>query len=152
MPETREKVRDSPVSGSAALRLHVLAAVAGVAVEVVFDAVDLYLSVRLSVIIGSVEKYITDTAWQNGWVKPVSPLKERAESVGIVGAGPAGLAAAEQLRDRIPGIVVTKQGTVLAYCEARKQQGGDWGPIDVMMRRSTDGGKTWGPMRVIAFA
>ena len=39
---------------------------------------------------------------------------------------------------RIPGIVVTKQGTVLAYCEARKKRGGDWGPIDVMMRRSTE--------------
>mgnify|MGYP001815509841 CR=1 FL=1 len=53
-----------------------------------------------TVTIGSVEKYITDTAWQNGWVKPVSPLKERAESVGVVGAGPAGLAAAEELRKR----------------------------------------------------
>ena len=44
---------------------------------------------------------------------------------------------------RIPGIVVTKKGTVLAYCEARKSDRGDWGPIDVLMRRSTDGGKTW---------
>jgi hypothetical protein len=46
---------------------------------------------------------------------------------------------------RIPGIVVTKQGSVLAYCEARKSDSGDWGPIDVLLRRSTDGGKTWGP-------
>ncbi len=44
---------------------------------------------------------------------------------------------------RIPGIVVTTKGTVLAYCEARKSDRGDWGPIDVLMRRSTDGGKTW---------
>lgn len=51
-----------------------------------------------TVTIGSVESYITDTAFENGWVKPVSPLNERAESVGIVGAGPAGLAAAEELR------------------------------------------------------
>ena len=51
-----------------------------------------------SVTIGSVEKYITDTAWENGWVKPVAPPSERAESVGIIGAGPAGMAAAEQLR------------------------------------------------------
>ena len=50
---------------------------------------------------------------------------------------------------RIPGIVVTKQGTVLAYCEARKSDRGDWGPIDVLMRRSTDGGKTWGPRQKI---
>ncbi|WP_366555969.1 NAD(P)-dependent oxidoreductase [Aquibaculum sediminis] len=51
-----------------------------------------------TVTIGSVEKYITDTAWERGWVKPVSPPRERDQSVGIVGAGPAGLAAAEQLR------------------------------------------------------
>ena len=43
---------------------------------------------------------------------------------------------------RIPGIVVTAGGTVLAYCEARKGDSGDWGIIDVMLRRSTDGGKT----------
>lgn len=43
---------------------------------------------------------------------------------------------------RIPGIVVTAKGTVLAYCEARKK-GGDWDAIDIMLRRSTDGGKTW---------
>ena len=51
-----------------------------------------------TVTIGSVERYINDTAWEKGWVKPVAPLGERAESVGIVGAGPAGLAAAEELR------------------------------------------------------
>lgn len=51
-----------------------------------------------SVTIGAVERFITDTAFERGWVKPVRPLRERAESVGIVGAGPAGLAAAEQLR------------------------------------------------------
>jgi len=53
-----------------------------------------------SVTIGSVEKYITDTAWENGWVKPPTPLRERPETVGIIGAGPGGLAAAEQLRRR----------------------------------------------------
>ena len=46
---------------------------------------------------------------------------------------------------RIPGIVVTNKGTVLAYCEARKSSGNDWDQIDVMLRRSTDGGKTWEP-------
>ena len=51
-----------------------------------------------SVTIGAVEKYITDTAWQNGWVKPPKPVRERAESIGIIGAGPAGMAAAERLR------------------------------------------------------
>ena len=51
-----------------------------------------------TVTIGSVEKYITDTAWENGWVVPATPLVERAESVGIIGAGPGGLAAADHLR------------------------------------------------------
>ncbi len=51
-----------------------------------------------TVTIGAVEKYITDTAWENGWVKPIKPMAERAESVGIIGAGPGGLAAADVLR------------------------------------------------------
>ncbi len=51
-----------------------------------------------TVTIGAIEKYITDTAWARGWVKPAKPRRERAQSVGIVGAGPAGLAAAEELR------------------------------------------------------
>ncbi|UWQ24682.1 NAD(P)-dependent oxidoreductase [Leisingera aquaemixtae] len=58
-----------------------------------------------TVTIGSVEKYITDTAWENGWVKPAAPLAERSESVGIIGAGPGGLAAADMLRQA--GIQVT---------------------------------------------
>jgi sialidase-1 len=44
---------------------------------------------------------------------------------------------------RIPGIVVTVKGTVLAYCEARKHSGLDWDDIEILLRRSTDGGKTW---------
>src|SRR6266850_4887716 len=71
-----------------------------------------------SVTIGAVEKFITDTAWNQGWVKPIQPRRERAESVGVVGAGPAGLAAAEQLRrkgyqvtiydryDRVGGLLI----------------------------------------------
>ncbi len=51
-----------------------------------------------TVTIGSVEKYINDTAWEKGWVKPISLKHEKDQSVGIIGAGPAGLAAAEQLR------------------------------------------------------
>ena len=53
-----------------------------------------------SVTIGAVEKFITDTAWDRGWVKPPTPLRELDRSIGIVGAGPAGLAAAERLRTR----------------------------------------------------
>ena len=51
-----------------------------------------------TVTIGSVEKYITDTAWEKGWVKPINIQREMKESVGIIGAGPAGLACAEELR------------------------------------------------------
>ncbi|MBN8842557.1 MAG: NAD(P)-dependent oxidoreductase [Sphingomonadales bacterium] len=51
-----------------------------------------------AVTIGSVEKYITDTAWAEGWVEPVQPGKPTGQSVGIIGAGPAGLTAAEYLR------------------------------------------------------
>ena len=76
---------------------------------------------------------------------------------------PAALLAAEPVRIdlfesgsggyalyRIPGIVVTAKGTLLAYAEARKSDRGDWGPIDIMLRRSTDGGKTWSPQQMIA--
>ncbi len=51
-----------------------------------------------TVTIGSMEKYITDNAWEQGWVKPIDVKHEKDQSVGIIGAGPAGLAAAEQLR------------------------------------------------------
>ncbi len=51
-----------------------------------------------TVTIGSMEKYITDNAWEKGWVKPIEVKYEKDQSVGIIGAGPAGLAAAEQLR------------------------------------------------------
>jgi glutamate synthase (NADPH) small chain len=51
-----------------------------------------------TVTIGSVEKYITDNAWEQGWIKPIKIKNEKNQSVGIIGAGPAGLAAAEQLR------------------------------------------------------
>ena len=72
-----------------------------------------------TVTIGSVEKYITDTAWEEGWVKPIRPMEERAESVGIIGAGPGGLAAADVLRRR--GVQVTvydrydRAGGLLTY-------------------------------------
>tara|TARA_B100001123_G_scaffold425667_1_gene538816 strand:+ start:139 stop:1578 length:1440 start_codon:yes stop_codon:yes gene_type:complete len=51
-----------------------------------------------TVTIGSVEKYITENAWEEGWIKPIKIKNEKQQSVGIIGAGPAGLAAAEQLR------------------------------------------------------
>ncbi|MEM9433419.1 MAG: NAD(P)-dependent oxidoreductase [Pseudomonadota bacterium] len=72
-----------------------------------------------TVTIGSVEKYITDTAWENGWVQPAAPSQERVESVGIIGAGPGGLAAADVLRRQ--GVQVTvyeradRAGGLLTY-------------------------------------
>lgn len=58
-----------------------------------------------TVTIGAVEQYITETAWAEGWIKPIVPAHERAQSVGVIGAGPAGLAAAEELRRQ--GVQVT---------------------------------------------
>lgn len=72
-----------------------------------------------TVTIGSVERYITDTAWENGWVKPANPSIERAESVGIIGAGPGGLAAADRLRRQGVQVVVydryDRAGGLLTY-------------------------------------
>jgi glutamate synthase (NADPH) small chain len=51
-----------------------------------------------TVTIGAVEKYISDTAWERGWVRPLVPTRQRRQSVGVIGAGPAGLACAEELR------------------------------------------------------
>ena len=71
-----------------------------------------------SVTIGAVERHITDTAWIEGWVKPLRPRAERPQSVGVIGAGPGGLAAAEMLRakgyqvhvydrhDRVGGLMI----------------------------------------------
>ena len=51
-----------------------------------------------TVTIGSIEKHISDTAWEKGWVKPIVVKKELKQSIGIIGAGPAGMACAEELR------------------------------------------------------
>ena len=51
---------------------------------------------------------------------------------------------------RIPALLMTPKGTILFVCEARKNSGSDHGDIDLVLRRSEDGGKTWSPLRVIA--
>ncbi len=98
-----------------------------------------------TVTIGAVEKYITDTAWDKGWVKPNAPTAERSESVGIIGAGPGGLAAADMLRKA--GVQVTvydrydRAGGLLTYgIPGFKLE------KDVVMRRNqllADGGVTF---------
>jgi|TARA_B100001540_G_scaffold180378_1_gene159091 glutamate synthase (NADPH/NADH) small chain len=53
-----------------------------------------------TVTIGSIEKYITETAWQKGWIKPIEVNEELTQSIGIIGSGPAGLACGEELRKK----------------------------------------------------
>ena len=72
-----------------------------------------------TVTIGAIEKYITDTAWERGWAKAILPALERVETVGIIGAGPGGLATADRLRRA--GVQVTiydrydRAGGLLTY-------------------------------------
>lgn len=75
---------------------------------------------------------------------PASAAEPMPEKIDLFTAGQDGYALY-----RIPGIVVTAKGTVLAYCEARRTGKSDWDAIDIMMRRSTDGGKTWAPRQQI---
>ena len=72
-----------------------------------------------SVTIGAVEKHITEIAFENGWVKPIAPREEKEHSVGIIGAGPAGLAAADLLRRKGYEVVIydryDRAGGLLIY-------------------------------------
>src|SRR5438874_4540494 len=51
---------------------------------------------------------------------------------------------------RIPGLAITPRGTLLAWCEARRGKGGDWDQIDILLRRSRDGGRTWAAAQRLA--
>jgi len=77
-----------------------------------------------------------------GFARAGEPLLEKAD---VFPAGMNGIT-----RYRIPGVVVTTKGTVLAYCEARKNSKSDWGEIEVHLRRSSDGGRTWQASQHIA--
>jgi glutamate synthase (NADPH/NADH) small chain len=72
-----------------------------------------------TVTIGSVERYLSDKAWEEGWVKPLTARAARAQSIGVIGAGPAGLAAAERLREEGYGVTVydrhDRAGGLLIY-------------------------------------
>ncbi|KAF0179047.1 MAG: glycosyl hydrolase family protein [Limisphaerales bacterium] len=50
---------------------------------------------------------------------------------------------------RIPALLVTAKGSVLAFCEGRKTGSGDHGDVDLIAKRSTDGGRTWSPHRIV---
>lgn len=80
-----------------------------------------------------------------GFAQPPAAAAPLLETIDLFESGRDGYALY-----RIPGLVVTDKATVLAYCEARKSARGDWGTIDIMLRRSTDGGRTWEPRRQIA--
>jgi len=73
--------------------------------------------------------------------KPASPWLEKTN---LFESGVGGYA-----QYRIPGVVVSSKGTLLVYCEARRT-GGDWAAIDIVARRSIDGGKRWQPRAKIA--
>ncbi len=93
-------------------------------------------------------------------LRPLAPLMALM-IFGVVGNAPAAAPFIEKAdlftagQDgyalyRIPGIVTTKRGTILAYCEARRSDRGDWGAIDILLRRSTDGGRSWSAQTNIA--
>jgi sialidase-1 len=72
------------------------------------------------------------------FIASIASAEPLLEKVDVFPANTNGIA-----RYRIPGIVVTPKGTVLAYSEARRNSSSDWGEIEIHLRRSTDGGKTW---------
>lgn len=76
---------------------------------------------------------------------PASAAEPFLEKADLYEAGAEGYALY-----RIPGLVVTARGTVLAYCEARRTGKSDWDTIDILLRRSTDAGCTWSPRAKIA--
>ncbi len=72
-----------------------------------------------TVMIGSVEKYLSEVAWTRGWVEGIAPAREVDFSVGVIGAGPGGLAAADRLRRAGMRVVVydrhDRPGGLLTY-------------------------------------
>jgi sialidase-1 len=84
--------------------------------------------------------------WTTGQEPAKTPATWGVEKIDLFRAGEDGYAMY-----RIPGIVITSRGTILVYCEARAGHG-DWTRQDVMLRRSTDGGRTWSPPRKMAEA
>jgi sialidase-1 len=90
---------------------------------------------------------VPNTATVMGNLLDVPPSKWLPIKTDLFQAGKDGYAT-----HRIPGIVVTKRGVVLAYCAARKDGIGDWADIDIALRRSLDGGKSWQPPKILVDA
>lgn len=82
---------------------------------------------------------------QNSEKTPVRSANNSVRKIDVFTAQRGGYAVY-----RIPGLVVSAKGALLAYAEARKDGTSDWGSIDIVLRRSVDGGKSWSPQRVIA--
>ena len=81
----------------------------------------------------------------SGLVRSDEPVAPRIDQQPLFKAGEDGY-----FNYRIPSLVVTTQGTVLALCEARKKTGHDWDDVDLALKRSTDHGRTWSKMQIIA--
>jgi sialidase-1 len=90
-------------------------------------------------------EYVAIAAAMIAGLSQASAREPLLEKIDLFEAGTDGYALY-----RIPGIVVTAKGTVLAYCEARRTGKSDWDTIDIMLRCSTDGGKSWSPRQKIA--
>ena len=95
-----------------------------------------------TVTIGAIEKYITDTAWEKGWVKVNKPIDSIDQSVGIIGAGPGGLAAADRLR---------REGLEVTIYDRYDRAGGllTYGIPGFKLEKEITGGKTKYNLRVI---
>jgi len=90
-------------------------------------------------------RFLTFFVMLFGMVHPLVAATPKLDMVEVFPPGLNGFA-----RYRIPGVVVTDKGTLLAYCEARRNDSKDWGEIEIHLRRSVDGGKTWLPSQYIA--
>ncbi|MCS7020909.1 MAG: glycoside hydrolase [Gemmataceae bacterium] len=82
--------------------------------------------------------------WQSAWCVDQSTITEQPQRQVLFDAGKEGYHTF-----RIPSLLVTSRGTLLAFCEGRKHGEGDSGDIDLVYKRSTDGGKTWSPLHVL---
>ena len=91
------------------------------------------------------QKHAVEVSPYSGLVRSDEPVRPSIDQQPLFKAGEDGY-----FNYRIPSLVVTTQGTVLALCEARKKTGHDWDDVDLALKRSTDHGRTWSKMQIIA--